>query len=72
MPLAKGTGTDTWQEPSARSAVAAAGTFGMHLLCEQVVGRGLRRLGYSAAPYTLDLPNGRRRRKKAHWKAQVF
>jgi type III restriction enzyme len=33
--------------------------FGTQLLCEQVVGRGLRRMSYSAAPQTLELPGGR-------------
>jgi type III restriction enzyme len=33
--------------------------FGTQLLCEQVVGRGLRRMSYSAVPHTLALPGGR-------------
>jgi len=33
--------------------------FGTQLLCEQVVGRGLRRMSYSTAPQTLELPAGR-------------
>jgi len=32
--------------------------FGTQLLCEQVVGRGLRRTSYHAEPQTLDLPGG--------------
>ena len=33
--------------------------FGTQLLCEQVVGRGLRRRHYIAEPQTLELPGGR-------------
>ncbi|MBN1855157.1 MAG: hypothetical protein JW829_20670 [Pirellulales bacterium] len=33
--------------------------FGTQLLCEQVVGRGLRRRSYHAVPHTLELPDGR-------------
>jgi len=33
--------------------------FSTQLLCEQVVGRGLRRMSYSAVPHTLELPSGR-------------
>jgi type III restriction enzyme len=32
--------------------------FGTQLLCEQVVGRGLRRISYSTEPRTIDTPNG--------------
>ena len=32
--------------------------FGTQLLCEQVVGRGLRRMSYGAVPQTLSLPSG--------------
>ncbi|NLF69335.1 MAG: DEAD/DEAH box helicase family protein [Candidatus Anammoximicrobium sp.] len=32
--------------------------FGTQLLCEQVVGRGLRRMSYHAEPCTLPLPDG--------------
>lgn len=32
--------------------------FGTQLLCEQVVGRGLRRMSYGAGPQTVDTPNG--------------
>ena len=32
--------------------------FGTQLLCEQVVGRGLRRRSYVTEPHTLDLPGG--------------
>ncbi|MCR4412947.1 MAG: restriction endonuclease, partial [Thermoguttaceae bacterium] len=32
--------------------------FGTQLLCEQVVGRGLRRMSYSTLQHTLDLPDG--------------
>ena len=33
--------------------------FGTQLLCEQVVGRGLRRMSYRASPCSLSLPGGR-------------
>jgi type III restriction enzyme len=33
--------------------------FGTQLLCEQVVGRGLRRMSYSTVKHTLHLPGGR-------------
>jgi len=33
--------------------------FGTQLLCEQVVGRGLRRMSYSAVPHTIELPGQR-------------
>lgn len=32
--------------------------FGTQLLCEQVVGRGLRRMSYSTIQHTLELPHG--------------
>jgi len=32
--------------------------FGTQLLCEQVVGRGLRRMSYHATPHTVTLPDG--------------
>jgi len=32
--------------------------FGTQLLCEQVVGRGLRRMSYGAVPHTVALPSG--------------
>ena len=37
--------------------------FGTQLLCEQVVGRGLRRRSYVAEPQTLELPGGRGTRR---------
>jgi type III restriction enzyme len=50
--------TEGW-DANTVTHVLGVRAFGTQLLCEQVVGRGLRRMSYSAIPHTLELPGGR-------------
>jgi len=50
--------TEGW-DANTVSHILGIRAFGTQLLCEQVVGRGLRRRRYIAEPHTLDLPGGR-------------
>ncbi len=49
--------TEGW-DASTVTHILGIRAFGTQLLCEQVIGRGLRRMGYSPSRQTLALPSG--------------